>query len=184
MKQKLLAAAAVIALAATPFAGAMAQTSGTTPPANQEEAPAGTMPGTETPQDQPAQTPESTMPQTEPPTADTMASDNPLMQMTAGDLIGKSVVNQEGEEVGEIQDIVIGADDKAVQAIVSVGGFLGIGDKNVAVAFDELQQQDEESVLLTSGATVEELKQRPAYDEASGDYETLPRDRTPADTGL
>jgi sporulation protein YlmC with PRC-barrel domain len=191
MKQHLLAAAAVIALAATPFAGAMAQTSGTTPPANQQEAPAGTMPGAETPQDQPAQTPESTMPQTEPPTvdsptADTMegASDNPLMQMTAGDLIGKSVVNQEGDEVGEIEDIVIGTNDKAVQAIVSVGGFLGIGDKNVAVAFDELQQQDEDSVLLSSGATVEELKQRPAYDEASGDYETLPRDRTPADTGL
>jgi sporulation protein YlmC with PRC-barrel domain len=190
MKQHLLAAAAVIALAATPFAGAMAQTSGTTPPANQEEAPAGTMPGAETPQDQPAQTPESTMPSTEPttgsPTADTMegASDNPLMQMMAGDLIGKSVVNQEGDEVGEIEDIVIGTNDKAVQAIVSVGGFLGIGDKNVAVAFDELQQQDEDSVLLTSGATVEELKQRPAYDEASGDYETFPRDRTPSDTGL
>jgi sporulation protein YlmC with PRC-barrel domain len=191
MKQHLLAAATVIALAATPFAGAMAQTSGTTPPANQQEAPAGTMPGAETPQDQPAQTPESTMPQTEPPTvdsptADTMegASDNPLMQMTAGDLIGKSVVNQEGDEVGEIEDIVIGTSDKAVQAIVSVGGFLGIGDKNVAVAFDELQQHDEDSVLLSSGATVEELKQRPAYDEASGDYETLPRDRTPADTGL
>ena len=189
MKQHLLAAAAVIALAATPFAGAMAQSSGTTPPANQQEAPAGTMPGAETPQDQPAQAPESTMPQTEPPTAptaDTMegASDNPLMQMTAGDLIGKSVVNQEGDEVGEIEDIVIGTNDKAVQAIVSVGGFLGIGDKNVAVAFDELQQQDEDSVLLSSGATVEELKQRPAYDEASGDYETLPRDRTPADSGL
>ena len=186
MKQHLLAAAAVIALAATPFAGAIAQTSGTTPPANQEEAPAGTMPGTEMPQDEPAQAPESTMPPTEQPTADTMAgaSDNPLMQMTAGDLIGKSVVNQEGDEVGEIQDIVIGTSDKAVQAIVSVGGFLGIGDKSVAVAFDELQQQDEESVLLSSGATVEELKQRPAYDEASGDYETLPRDRTPADSGL
>jgi sporulation protein YlmC with PRC-barrel domain len=104
--------------------------------------------------------------------------------MTAGDLIGKSVVNQEGDEVGEIEDIVIGTSDKAVQAIVSVGGFLGIGDKSVAVAFDELQQQDEESVLLSSGATVEELKQRPAYDEASGAYETLPRDRTPADSGL
>lgn len=184
MKQHLLAAAAAITFAASPFAGVMAQSSGTTPPANQEEAPAGTMPGAETPQNQPAQTPESTMPQTEPPAADTMASDNPLMQMTAGDLIGKSVVNQEGDEVGEIQDIVIGADDKAVQAVVAVGGFLGIGEKSVAVPFDELQQQDEESVLLTSGATVEELKQRPAYDEASGDYEPLAPDRTPADAGL
>lgn len=109
------------------------------------------------------------------------ASDNPLMGMTAGDLIGKTVVNEQGDEVGEIEDIVIGTSDQTVQAVVSVGGFLGIGDKTVAMSFDELQPgQEENSVLLTSGATVEELKQRPAYDEAGG-YESYPTDRALGD---
>ena len=113
------------------------------------------------------------------------AAENPLMGMAAGDLIGKKVVSQQGDEVGEIEDIVIGRSDKAVQAVVSVGGFLGIGDKTVAMSFDELRPgQDEDSVLLTSGATVEELKQRPAYDEASGEYDKYPPERTPAESAL
>ena len=108
---------------------------------------------------------------------------NPLLEMTSDDLIGKKVVNQEGDEVGEIEEIVIGTNDKVVQAIVSVGGFLGIGEKSVAVSFDELQPGREQAVLLTN-ATVEELKQRPAYDEASGDYERYPPDKTPAGSAL
>lgn len=111
------------------------------------------------------------------------APQNPLMAMTAGDLIGKTVVNQQGEEVGEIEEIVTGGSEQSVQAIVAVGGFLGIGDKSVAMSLDELEPgQDEESVLLTSGATVEELKQRPAYDEAS--YEPYPPDKALSDGGL
>ena len=108
---------------------------------------------------------------------------NPLMEMTSQDLVGKKVVNQEGEEVGEIEDIVIGTDDKVVQAVVSVGGFLGVGEKNVAVSFDELQPGRDEAVLMNR-ASVEDLKQRPAYDEASGDYERYPSERTPAGKAL
>lgn len=140
---------------------AVAGTPGGTPAASQQESLAGSQ---------------------EPPLA--AEPQNPLMAMTAGDLIGKSVVNAEGEEVGEIEDIVIGTSDKQVQAIVSVGGFMGIGDKSIAVAFDELQPGQEESVLLSSGATVEELKQRPAYDEASGEYESYPPEKTPAGNAL
>lgn len=111
--------------------------------------------------------------------------DNPLMGMTVGDIIGKTVVNQQGDEVGEIEDVVISKQDKVTQAVVSVGGFLGIGDKSVAISFDELQPgQDQESILLTTGATVDELKQRPAYDEASGDYDKVPEDQTPGASAM
>jgi hypothetical protein len=181
MKQHLFAAAAIIALGAPPLGGALAQDT-TTPSATQDQAPADTMPQTDTPQTGTQQE----MAPAEESTTDTMggASENPLMQMTANDLIGKSVVNQQGDEVGEIEDVVMGTSDKEVQAVVAVGGFLGIGDKSIALSFDELQPGQEDNVLLTSGATVEELKQRPAYDEASGEFEPFPRDRTPADSGL
>lgn len=111
--------------------------------------------------------------------------DNPLMGMTVGDLIGKKVVNQQGDEVGEVEDVVIGGADKATMAVVSVGGFLGIGDKSIAISFDELQPgQDEGQILLTSGASVDELKERPAYDEAGGGYQSVPAEQTPAGNAM
>jgi putative membrane protein len=136
----------------------VAGTPGGTPSASQQES----MAGSDQPTDQQA---------------------NPLMQNTAGDLIGKKVVNQQGDEVGEIEDIVIGS-DKDVQAVVAVGGFLGIGDKSIAMSFDELRPGEDGNVLLSSGATVEELKQRPAYDEASGDYQGYPADRALGDSDM
>ena len=152
----------------------VAGTPGGTPSASQQESMAGSDAGSA---DQPG-TAATQQAQSDP------ASDNPLMGMTAGDLIGKTVVNEQGDEVGEIEDIVIGTSDQSVQAVVSVGGFLGIGDKTVAMSFDELQPgQEEDSVLLSSGATVEELKQRPAYDEAGG-YESYPADRALGDRDM
>jgi putative membrane protein len=108
---------------------------------------------------------------------------NPLTEMTASDLVGMKVVNKEGEEVGEIEDIVIAKKDQVVQAVVSVGGFLGIGEKDIAVSFDELQPGREQTILL-SGASADELKARPEYDEASGDYERYPPEKTPAGKAL
>lgn len=102
--------------------------------------------------------------------------ENPLGQMTADELIGKSVVNQSGEEVGDISDIVINTQDQAVLAIISVGGFLGIGGKDVAVPFDQLQPGENEAILMGS-ATAEELKSMPAYEEQPDAYEAYPRDQ-------
>jgi putative membrane protein len=160
----------------------VAGTPGGTPSASQQESMAGSDAGSaEQPGAAATQQAQSGQAQSDPaqsaPAQSDPAADNPLMGMTAGDLIGKTVVNEQGDEVGEIEDIVIGTSDQSVQAVVSVGGFLGIGDKTVAMSFDELQPgQEEDSVLLSSGATVEELKQRPAYDEAGG-YESYPADR-------
>lgn len=152
----------------------VAGTPGGTPSASQQESMAGSDVGSN---DQPGQTATQQ--------AEVDASqDNPLMAMTAGDLIGKTVVNQQGEEVGEIEDIVVGTADQNVQAVVSVGGFLGIGDKSVAMSFEELQPgQDEDTVQLTSGATVEELKGRPAFDEAAG-YESIPAEQMLSDRDM
>src|SRR5690606_32897767 len=99
-----------------------------------------------------------------------------LGQMTADELIGMNVVNQDGEDVGDISDVVISKDDQAVLAIISVGGFLGVGEKEVAVPFDQLQQGEDEAILLSS-ATEEELKQKPAYEEQTDRYEAYPRDQ-------
>jgi sporulation protein YlmC with PRC-barrel domain len=95
--------------------------------------------------------------------ASMVARESPFADMTAGELIGKDVVNTAGETIGEITDLVI-SDEKAVHALISVGGFLGIGDKDVAVPLDDLQVGEDEAVL-TSGLTKEALEQLPDYED-------------------
>jgi hypothetical protein len=73
------------------------------------------------------------------------------------------VVNANGEEVAEIEDLVV--DQNQVHyAILSVGGFLGIGDKKVAIPLDQLQLGEDETYLM-SGETEEQLEQMPEYEE-------------------
>ena len=49
-------------------------------------------------------------------------------------------------------------------AVLSVGGFLGIGEKKVAVPLDQLQLGQDKAYLMTA-ETEDQLKQMPAYDE-------------------
>lgn len=104
-----------------------------------------------------------------------VAPEAELAQMTAKDIIGQNVVNENGETVGEIEDILIGGQDNAVSAIISVGGFLGIGEKNVALGLDRLKLR-EDRVLLMSKADEEQLESMPAYQEGDTDYRAYPRD--------
>ncbi len=57
----------------------------------------------------------------------------------ASKLVGSNVYNQSGQTVGSVDDLLIGEDGKISQAVVSVGGFLGIGGKLVAVPFNEFK---------------------------------------------
>jgi sporulation protein YlmC with PRC-barrel domain len=55
-------------------------------------------------------------------------------------LIGASVVDESGEEIGEVDDVLIAGDgDGESRAVLSVGGFLGVGNKLVAVPFADVE---------------------------------------------
>ena len=87
----------------------------------------------------------------------------------ASKLIGMAVVNDKDESIGKVDDILIGPDDKATAAVISVGGFLGIGSKWVAVPFDQLKPAPNDSKSLTMpNASKESLKSMPAFDYGNG----------------
>lgn len=92
---------------------------------------------------------------------------------TAEELIGTDVVDANGDEVGEVADILISANNKAETVLVDVGGFLGIGEKRVALGLSELSKQDD--VLVTS-KTEAELEGMASYSE-DGDSWLLDNDR-------
>jgi putative membrane protein len=58
---------------------------------------------------------------------------------TSEALIGRTVENGSGDNLGEINNVIINEKGNVVAAVIGVGGFLGIGEKNVAVPFDALE---------------------------------------------
>ena len=73
--------------------------------------------------------------------------------LAADEVIGEQVVNAGDEEVGEIADLVMDQDQKLVGVVLSVGGFLGIGEKWVAipVASIEFPTDEQPARLLVAG---------------------------------
>jgi sporulation protein YlmC with PRC-barrel domain len=62
-------------------------------------------------------------------------------QMLGSDLTGTNVYGMNNETIGDINDVLIGRDGRVVAVVVGVGGFLGIGQKDVAVPFEALEIQ-------------------------------------------
>lgn len=77
------------------------------------------------------------------------------------DLLGKSVINDAKERIGEIEDIIITPDNAASYAIIGVGGFLGIGERRVAIPFHQIRMKN--GTLILPGATKEALKALPEF---------------------
>jgi hypothetical protein len=71
-------------------------------------------------------------------------------------IVGSSVVNDTNETVGTIDDLIITPTGQAPYVILSVGGFLGLGTKYVALPFTALKIVDKKIVL--PGGTKDALK--------------------------
>lgn len=67
-------------------------------------------------------------------------------QMMASDLIGTKVISANNESIGDINDVIVDRNGQAIAAVVGVGGFLGIGEKDVAVPFKSLEFASREQV--------------------------------------
>jgi hypothetical protein len=79
----------------------------------------------------------------------------------ASKIIGASVVNEANEKVGTIDDLIVSRTDRIPYAIVAVGGFLGVGNKLVAVPMQNLEFSPDQT--LFAGATKEFLKTLPTF---------------------
>jgi hypothetical protein len=96
----------------------------------------------------------------------------------ASELIGETVYTsnaENAETIGEVNDLIVGNDGNVDAALIGVGGFLGVGEKNVAVSFDDLKMgldKDGDRVVVLE-TTREELEAAPAF-------ENEPADRTAA----
>ncbi|SCB10727.1 PRC-barrel domain-containing protein [Rhizobium lusitanum] len=87
-------------------------------------------------------------------------------QISAKTYMGQSVYNGKNESIGSINDLILQKQGGVVAAIVGVGGFLGMGQKNVAVPFDKIsatQNAQDGTIKLTTTETAESLKAAPEF---------------------
>ena len=84
----------------------------------------------------------------------------------ASKLIGSGVFNDQNQQIGSIDDLIVTPDAKVTIAVISVGGFLGIGSKLVAVPYDQIRLETGKDAgvrLVLSGATKETLNAMPNF---------------------
>ncbi|MBN9491590.1 MAG: PRC-barrel domain-containing protein [Alphaproteobacteria bacterium] len=84
----------------------------------------------------------------------------------ASKVIGENVVNDANETVGKVDDIILSADGKSAFAVLSVGGFLGVGTKLIALPYDTIKVLNNK--LTMPGATKDALKALPEFKYKSG----------------
>jgi sporulation protein YlmC with PRC-barrel domain len=106
---------------------------------------------------------------TTPPPAATATSEstgdfNAAGDVSANALIGTKIRNDAKDTVGAVEDLYLDGQGAIKTVVVSVGGFLGIGAKDVAVKWSDLKQsRDGKSLVLLTNLSKDELKALPDY---------------------
>jgi hypothetical protein len=80
-------------------------------------------------------------------------------------VVGSGVVNGANETIGKIDDLLVSSDGKRPFAVLSIGGFLGMGAHLVVVPYDALKFAEKKVIL--PGGTKEGLKMLPEFKYAT-----------------
>jgi sporulation protein YlmC with PRC-barrel domain len=140
MKRTLTAAALVAALAAPAFA----QTTDNKMPA-----------------------PSAGMPAMSAPAKDGFVQEQQSTDWRASKVIGATVYGPDNASIGEVNDVLIGNDGKIRAAVIGVGGFLGVGEKSVAIPFESLNitRKPDSSTIQKINVTYtkDQLKGAPSF---------------------
>ena len=80
---------------------------------------------------------------------------------TVDDIEDLDLKNADGDEIGEVEEVLIDASGRPVAIAVEVGGFLGIGERDVVLGLDQVQLVDDDLVTSADKATIEGLPDWP-----------------------
>src|SRR5580658_9926603 len=81
----------------------------------------------------------------------------------ASKLIGASVVNEKDEKIGSVDDLIVTPADRVLFAVISVGGFLGINGRLVAVPYSSLTVDEKAGKVTLPGASKDALTKLPPF---------------------
>lgn len=99
------------------------------------------------------------------------ASTAPIAQFRPGDhltskIVGANVYAKSGEKIGDVNDLIVDASGKVTGVVVGVGGFLGVGEKSVALPYADVSMgtDDKGKPRLTVDVSKEALQKAPAFE--------------------
>jgi sporulation protein YlmC with PRC-barrel domain len=86
--------------------------------------------------------------------------------MMASNMIGTTVYSNNNENVGDINDIIIGKDGRVQGVVIGVGGFLGLGEKDVLIPLDRVQfsRDNNNNQRMVIADSKQDLENAPAFD--------------------
>jgi sporulation protein YlmC with PRC-barrel domain len=91
--------------------------------------------------------------------------------ISANDFIGKRVYSRAGDDIGEVNDLIMTGNGGIQAVVLGVGGFLGMGEKDVAVSMASIDMtKDGNAVRLVVDGTKEQFTAAPAYDRTTRTY--------------
>jgi sporulation protein YlmC with PRC-barrel domain len=89
-------------------------------------------------------------------------------------ILGKHVINERGEQVGTIDDIIIAPEGSVSYAIIGAGRFLHVARHDVAIPVSQIDVNDDGQYVLV-GATRDALKAIPVFEYAKMPVKPMPR---------
>lgn len=139
---------------------------------------AGLPQSSEAPLSEPSSPPSAEAPQSiepaAPKSAEAQSGTQFLMKQESGDylassLIGKSVYNSQDEVIGDINDLVTDESGKFVAVLIGHGGFLGMGEKDVAIRFEDLKltRDEDNDIKVIANMSEDTLASAPDYEKLS-----------------
>lgn len=94
----------------------------------------------------------------------TLVAVTTVQEVPIADIEDRQVVNLQGQQVGEVEDVVVSEDGSETGLVVSVGGFWDIGDKDIYVDLDDVAMRADQ-VIWETMVGEEELQDLPEYNE-------------------
>lgn len=157
MRTRLISAATLTALLLG--TAAMAQT---VPPGTTEPVPP--VPGTMQP-DRTGEPPAALMPRRDTP-PNILAEPRPGIDRAAAEhLLGRTVIGADGKELGEVEDVILNArSGDAEQLVISSGGFMGLGEKNIAVDISDADLLAGNNQVQLRNLTTAQMDQMAAFE--------------------
>jgi hypothetical protein len=109
--------------------------------------------------------PATTPPPAASPTGQPMWYSHQPDENRATKLIGTKVVNAANETIGDVNEIILTKDGKVAAIIIGVGGFLGLGEREVAVSFESLRMNRDSNgnLVISVNATKDSLSAAPQW---------------------
>ena len=70
----------------------------------------------------------------------------------ASKVVGAAVYNAENQQIGTVDDLILNHENQVSLAVISVGGFLGVGGKLVALPYGKIERADNSKIILADGS--------------------------------